>query len=85
MHCNDVYHDTAINHNGILRSFYIVDARGVKYPKYFLKSSRSNHFRIKLEVDRIFDNEKWRMKNDKLQPIGLDGKNASYYLIKEAN
>jgi len=83
LHYKDVFHDTTINQNEILKAFYIVDNRGFRYPTYFLKSKKSNNFKIKLEADRIFDNEKWRINDDKLQPIGINGNYARYYLIKE--
>ncbi|PUZ19145.1 hypothetical protein DCM91_20890 [Chitinophaga costaii] len=83
LYYKDVFRDTTINQDETLKAFYIVDSRGFRYPTYFLKSKKSNNFKIKLETDRIFDNEKWRISNDKLQPIGINGKYSSYYLIKE--
>ena len=79
----DLYHDTVINYPDLLKGFFIIDTRGFKYPTYFLKNRKSNYFRIKLEIDRIFDNEKWRIANGKLEPIGLNGKISSYYLSKD--
>lgn len=87
LHYKDVAGDTVINNlKDKLVAFYIFDPRGFKYPTYFLKKRKSNYFRVRLEVDRIFDNEIWQIKDsgNKLQPIGLDGSYMNYYLIKAA-
>jgi hypothetical protein len=84
LHIEDVFGDTVINHTA-LKGFYIVDTRGFRYPTYFLKKRKSNYFRVRLEKDRIFDNEVWQIKDsgDKLQPIGLNGNLMNYCLIKQ--
>jgi hypothetical protein len=84
LHVRDVFGDTSINHTA-LKGFYIMDARGFQYPTYFLKNRQSNYFRIRLEKDRIFDNEVWQIKDrgNKLQPMGLNGKLMNYCLIKQ--
>ncbi len=84
LHIEDVFADTVINHT-TLKGFYIIDTRGLKYPTYFLKKRKSNYFRVRLEKNRIFDNEVWHIKDSgtKLQPIGFNGNFMNYYLIKQ--
>lgn len=85
-HIEDVFGDTVINHTeAALKAFYIMDARGFRYPTYFLKKRKANYFRVRLEKDRIFDNESWQIKDNgnKLQPIGLNGSFMNYCLIKK--
>lgn len=85
-HIEDVFADTLINLSlATLKAFYVIDARGFRYPTYFLKKRKSNYFRVRLENDRIFDNESWQIKDsgNKLQPIGLDGSYMNYCLSKE--
>lgn len=83
LHIEDVFGDTTMS-SIPLKAFFVLDARGFRYPTYFLKRGESNCFRITLERDRIFDNEVWRIKDggDKLQPKGLNGDFMNYYLIR---
>lgn len=83
LHIEDVFGDTTMS-SIPLKAFFVLDARGFRYPTYFLKRGKSNYFRITLERDRIFDNEVWRIKDrgDKLQPKGLNGDFMNYYLIR---
>jgi hypothetical protein len=74
--------DTIVAVSQPLRSFFVVDSRGIKYPDCRVKNKKINSFDIKLNRDRVFDNEKWVLVDNKLRPMGLDGKLASYYLSK---
>lgn len=66
-----------------IKSFYMIDTRGLKTSNYLLKGSHTNFFEIQFETNRVFDNEAWGLKDGKIQPKGLDGEIGNYYLSKK--
>ena len=68
-----------------LKSFYIYDTKGLKSPTYDIVGLRTNYFEIQFETKRVFDNEVWKIKNDKITPKGLNGEIQKYFLTKQIN
>lgn len=60
--------------------FYVVNKAGLHSPIYKIRSKRGNYFSIRFEQQRIFENEQWKLKENKIIPIGLDGKYSNYVL-----
>lgn len=67
-----------------LKSFYIIDSKGLKSPTYFLKGTNTNYFDVQFEHFRVFESEKWIIdkKLEKIRPIGMDNEYQNYYLSK---
>ncbi|CAM3555339.1 hypothetical protein ESV24_15190 [Aequorivita lipolytica] len=85
--------DTIISKNQIsrsrsrineLKSFYIIDSKGLKSPTYFLKGTNTNYFDVQFEHIRVFESEKWIIdkKLEKIRPIGMDNEYQNYFLSK---
>ena len=55
----------------------------IKYPFYRLKKEKSNYFKVRINPERVFNDEKWLMTGTKIEPLGLDNKLLEYYLEKE--
>lgn len=65
-----------------IKSLWLIDSKGLISPHY--NNIVSNIINIKFQSQRIFDNEKWIIKNDScIVPIGLDGALQRYALKKE--
>ena len=62
----------------IIKGFYIWSL--LKYPVYIPKCKKSNFFQVKLNPNRVFDNEKWTIEGDRIKSIGFDGEENDYYL-----
>jgi hypothetical protein len=67
-----------------LKSFYIIDTKGLKSPTYFLKGTNTNYFDVQFENIRVFESEKWIIdkKLEKIIPLGMDNEYQNYYLAK---
>ncbi|WP_261511321.1 hypothetical protein [Chryseobacterium paludis] len=77
----DQFETTIIKEKPI--SFYLISSEGLHSPVYKIKGTRSNFFDVKFERQRIFENEQWKFLENSLIPLGLDGKNSNYKLVKE--
>ncbi|MDR2955005.1 MAG: hypothetical protein LBV43_07985 [Prevotella sp.] len=65
-------------------SFWIIDTKGLKSPKYEIKSKYCNSFDVLFEVIRVFENEHWIIiDNNMIQSRGLEGKLNKYYLQRK--
>lgn len=71
--------------NTAIRSFYIVDSKGLKTPTYLIQGTNTNHFEIIMETKRVMDNEVWKIKEDIITPIGNNGEYQPYTLKKVTN
>jgi len=67
-----------------IKGFYIIDSKGLKSPTYIINGKYSNHFEVLFETKRIFENEKWFLKDKKIKPRGLDSKFQNYFLEKDS-
>jgi len=65
-----------------IKSFFIETTMGIKSPCYLIKGKNVNYFEIMIETSRVFENEKWLIKDKKIQPLGINGKIQNYYLEK---
>jgi len=65
-----------------IKAFYIITTRGLKSPMYVIRGTNTNYFKIMLEENRVFEAEKWLIKNDEIIPLGLDGNYVNYSLKK---
>jgi hypothetical protein len=63
-----------------IRSFYIVDSKGLVSPKYLVKNKKSNKFYVLFETQRMFDNEVWLFQGDSIIPKDSQGNYQNYYL-----
>lgn len=68
--------------NSKIKAFYIIDSKGLKSPKYHIKGEFSNFFKVWFEPNRVFENERWYINNNKIKPKGLNGEFQSYFLEK---
>lgn len=68
-----------------IRSFYIVDSKGLKTPTYLIQGTNTNHFEIIMETKRVMDNEIWKIKDNIITPIGMNGEYQPYSLKKITN
>ena len=66
-----------------IKSFSIVNTSGITTPEYKIEGKYTNTFIIQIETKRVFENEKWLLKNNKISPRGPDGKIQEYFLTKE--
>jgi hypothetical protein len=67
-----------------LKSFYIYDTKGLKSPTYNIVGLRTNYFEIQFETNRVLDNEVWRINEDQIFPLGMNGEKQNYFLTKQA-
>ena len=63
-----------------IKSFYIIDTKGLKSPKYQIIGLNTNFFIVMFETKRVFENESWHLKGDYIRPKGLDGTFQKYTL-----
>ena len=66
-----------------IKSFYLVATNGITSPVYTIEGSNTNYFKVLFETIRIFENEVWLIKDDKIVPRGGDGTIQTYRLSKE--
>jgi hypothetical protein len=78
---NDQWDSSIID--GQVKSFSVVDTKGLSSPIYEIISDVTNHFEAFLEISRVFENEEWIILPEKIRPIGMDGKYVKYYLKKQ--
>lgn len=64
-------------------SFYIVSSEGLYSPLYKIIGKKSNFLDVKFERQRVFENEQWKLSENTIIPLGLDGKYSKYKLVKE--
>lgn len=65
-----------------LKAFYLIDSKGLKSPTYYVKGEFSNYFKVQFETKRVFENETWYIKDNKIYPRGLNGEIQNYFLEK---
>lgn len=65
-----------------VKSFYIIDNKGLKSPIYTIQGKSTNYFEVQFETQRIFENEKWCIIDNKIRPLSLGGEYQNYYLEK---
>ena len=68
---------------GEFTSFYVLDSKGLQVPVYKIQGSRTNFFDIKIEEQRVFENEYWKFYGQYIIPLGLDNKYSCYELVKQ--
>ena len=68
--------------NTTIKGFYIVDTNGLRSPTYMLQGTHTNNFKVLFETRRVFENEKWGIKDDKIIPRGFGGELQNYFLEK---
>lgn len=66
-----------------IKSFYIVDKNRLKSPTYVIVGKTTNYFEILFETSRVFENESWGIKDNKIIPRNFDGHFQNYYLEKK--
>jgi len=71
---------TAIIRNQKIKSFYVLDSKGLRSPEYFRAGVSSNYFMVQFESSRTFENESWLIQGNAICPKGLDGKLQNYFL-----
>lgn len=78
---NDVYDSIVIPKKNVATiTVYSV----IRHSTYFIKNRKSNYLNIKLNENRIFNNENWLFMNNKqIVPVGLNGAYVNYSLNKE--
>lgn len=67
---------------GAVESFKIIDTKGLHSPEYKVKGESANFFTIFFESARVFENEGWYIKNEKIRPKAPNGKEQIFELIK---
>lgn len=65
-----------------IQAFYIKDSKGLNSPVYFIKTQKSNIFKVIFETSRVFENEVWIFDQNGIIPVGLDGHFQKYALQK---
>lgn len=67
-----------------VKSFYIIDTRGLKSPVFYFANKRAFKYNIKWSGNRIFQNENWYYDriNGKIVPKGLNKVSQNYFLNK---
>ena len=65
-----------------IKSFYLIDTKGLKSSTYKIKGQNTNSFHVIFETKRIFENESWLIKGDSIKPKGFDGVFQEYFLSK---
>jgi hypothetical protein len=66
-----------------VKAFFLVDSKGLYSPVYYLKSSSTNRLDVLFETKRMFENERWIIKNLFIIPRGADGTIQKYKLEKD--
>ena len=66
-----------------IKSFHIINTNGLKSPEYVLEGKMTNSFEVQFENARVFDNERWQLIENKIQPKGFDGEDQNYFLTKK--
>ena len=66
-------------------AFYLIDSGGLYSPMYKITGGRTNYFEVFFEGGRVYENEYWEVKNEKIRPKGLNNKEQSYFLTKQKN
>jgi hypothetical protein len=66
-------------------AFYLACSGGLYSPIYKIVGGRTNYFEVFFEMRRVYENELWEIKNEKIRPKGLDNKDQSYFLTKQKN
>jgi len=65
-----------------IKSFYVINTSGITSPEYKIDGKNTNTFNIQFETTRVFDNEHWVLKENKIIPRGVNGKLQDYFLTK---
>jgi len=73
--------NTEVKASKIKKFNFIVNSL-VFSPEYSPKRKDANYFMVQLAPERLFLNEKWIIRNEKIIPLGWDNKYASYHLQK---
>lgn len=68
--------------NRTIKSFYIVDSKGLETPLYQIQGTKTNYFKVQMETKRVLDNEVWKITEKTITPRGNNGKYQSYVLKK---
>lgn len=68
-----------------IKGFFLIDSKGLKSPVYYKIGKFSNYFEVRFETTRVFDNEIWYIKNNKIKPKGLNGEFENYFLENNGN
>ncbi|QJP35147.1 hypothetical protein F0365_12490 [Nonlabens sp. Ci31] len=68
--------------NKRIKSFYLKDNNGIRSPEHVIYGNSNNYFEIFFETKRVFENESWILKLDKIKPRDFSGSLTSYYLKK---
>ncbi|MCF6129062.1 hypothetical protein L1S35_05205 [Flavobacterium sp. AS60] len=63
-----------------IKGFYIIDKNGLKSPKYLVRDSSNNYFKIKVNPSRAFESESWPFIENKIKPRNFNGDFQNYYL-----
>ncbi|RXR24217.1 hypothetical protein [Flavobacterium stagni] len=66
-----------------LKSFYVQTTQGITSPTYFILGKNVNNFKITMETNRVFENEKWVIKNNTIRHKGMNGEFLNYFLSKK--
>lgn len=66
-----------------LKGFYIIDKNGLKSPNYMIIGTAINYFKVLFETSKVFENESWAIKNNKITPRRFNGELQNYYLEKK--
>ena len=65
-----------------IKSFIIVDNKGLTSPEYLVQGSKTNFFEVLFETNRVFENEKWKYEVGKLIPKGFNGLEQNFKLSR---
>jgi hypothetical protein len=79
----DQWGSTKLKKKVKLKSFYIVDSKGLKSPVYEVKDFESRNFDVKVEKQRMFIMEKWKIDGSEITPRMFDGELAKYTLSRQ--
>ncbi|CAN5430223.1 hypothetical protein BH09BAC6_BH09BAC6_22960 [soil metagenome] len=66
-----------------IKSFYLKNSNGLTSPIYHVQGTHSNEFKVLFETTRVFENESWSLKEDKIIPKNAEGYPEKYFLIKK--
>lgn len=61
-------------------SFFLVNTLGLHSPTINITNPAANYFDIIFEQKRVFENEYWKIYDNKIIPLGMDGKYSTYQL-----
>lgn len=62
-----------------VKSFYIKDTKGLSSPIYNI-TGQTNYFEVYFETKRVFENESWLIKDNKIIPKSFNGDFQKYNL-----